>query len=147
MAHRDTFDISGEDAIFGVKVDDGTTRYVLVSITPFVVIDQAKRNDMLNRIIKWINYETVDVEQEIEVNDIFTVSPIPAVDNVTFRFNAESAQRIEIYNNSGVLVDEIRELNDSDSYQYNTLNLSSGVYTAVLYIEGMSTSTKFSIVR
>jgi len=144
---RDTFDISGEDAIFGVKVDDGTTRYVLVSITPFVMIDQAKRNDMLNRIIKWINYETVDVEQEIEVNDIFTIYPIPAVDNVTFRFNAESAQRIEIYNNSGVLVDEIRELNASDSYQYNTLNLSSGVYTAVLYIEGMSTSTKFSIVR
>jgi len=145
--NRDTFDIKGEDAIFGIKVDDGTTRYALLSITPFVIVDQIKRNDMLDRIIKWINYDAVDVEEEITADDVFTVSPIPAVDFVTFNFNNAAAQRIEIYNNMGMLVDEINDMNSLNSYQYNASNLSSGVYTAVLHIGTVKTSTKFSIVR
>jgi len=144
---RDTFDIKGEDAIFGVKVDNGQSRYVLWSITPYVLVDQDVRRRLISRIIRWINYDVMDVDDNIAYDDSFFVAPIPAQDNITFNFDTGIDGVIRIYNSSGMFVDEIRDLNTGNVYSYNTSSLSSGVYTAVLNTGKNNLTTKFTIVR
>jgi hypothetical protein len=143
---RDTFNIKGEDAVFGVKVDNGQSRYVLLSITPYVLTDQNIRRRLIARIIRWINYDVMDVEDNTEISD-FSVAPIPAQDNVTFNFSTSANTTIRIYNSMGMLVDEIHDLNTGNMYFYNTSSLSSGVYTAILNNGKVRQTTKFTIVK
>ena len=143
---KDTFDVKAEDANFGIRVDNDGYRAVMLSITPYVLINRNQRNTLIDRIMKWLDHEVMDVEDFVIDSDEFTVYPIPAADNVTFRFEAELPQSIKIYNTLGILVDEITSLSEGE-LSYNTSSLSTGVYTAVLQGEKKTYTTKFTIVR
>ncbi len=145
---RDTFEIKGEDAIIGVRVDNGESRAVLLSLTPFVIVNAQTRSVLIDRILKWIQGEVMEVENNETDNITLSVSPLPASDYVNFTFAADvNNPRIRIYNSTGALIDEINSLSASGTYTYQTTWLPSGVYTAVLNDGDKQITAKFTIIR
>lgn len=128
---RDTFDIRGEDAIFGVRVDDGMRRSVLLSITPFVIVNQTTRNLLIDNILKWLNNEATDIdEMEITSTDI-NLAPIPASDFINFEISTDDVKSIRIYNSLGQIIDKIDNVNKG-IFSYNASHLPSGTYKSVI---------------
>ncbi len=141
------YDVKGKDAIFGVRVDNGKSRSVLMTNTPYSLKDNNARKTLVDRIIRWLNHDkTLPVAENAEISE-FTVAPIPARDNITFNFCTAMNSTIRIYNSMGMLVDEINDLNTGNMYSYNTSSLSSGVYTAIWNNGNLRQLAKFTIVK
>lgn len=64
---RDTADISGKDAVFGVRVRHENTRSVLLGINPYVIVNADIRQELISRIIQWLNNTgpELDLNQEL----------------------------------------------------------------------------------
>lgn len=143
----DTLNVKGEDAVFGIRVDNNGYRTVLLSTTPYILINKNQRNTLIERIMRWLDKEPMSVDDFVAGSDEFTVSPIPASDNITFHYGVEIPKSIRIYNSLGMLVDEIYDLQSGAEYSYNSSTLPTGVYTAVLNGASKKFTTKFTIVR
>ena len=144
----DTNSIAGNDAIFGVAVEDNNTRYALLSITPYVIVNKAKRTTMVDRVIKWLLYELSSVETPDVTENIY-ISPNPATDRVQLNI-PEGVGRLEdirIYNSSGALVDLICNDKVGSAINYDTDHLSSGQYTIAMQINGKLLKRNFVVVR
>lgn len=63
--NNDTLDVAGEDAIFGVKVVKNDTRFVLFSITPYVLINKTVRETLVGNIITWLKNEGPQITTNI----------------------------------------------------------------------------------
>ena len=84
-----------------------------------------------------------DIKNDEENNQV-TVYPQPARDNITFKFKAEGAEELRIYNSKGVLIKTYNVSNIS-SFKVEEL-LQSGVYFyTVQYKKGKTLSGKFII--
>ncbi len=144
----DTLNVAGADAIFGVAVEDNGTRYALLSITPYVIVNKTKRTTMIDRVIKWLKYELNSVEVPDATDKIF-VSPNPATDKIeiTMPELINSVQDVRIYNSTGVLIDVICGDNLNTGITYNTTNLPSGQYTIAMKIDGNLIKRHFVVVK
>lgn len=144
----DTLNIAGADAIFGVSVEDNGTRYALLSITPYVIVNKTKRTTLIDRVIKWLKYELNSVEVPDATDNLF-VSPNPATDKIEIKLPEafSSVQDVRIYNSSGGLVDVLCGDNLNTGITYYTSGLSSGQYTIAMQIDGKLIKRSFVVIR
>jgi hypothetical protein len=87
-------------------------------VIPYAITDNNIRTYLVDRIIKWLNNDVMDIENSQTGKNEFYVLPIPVGDTVIFCFPA---------NISGNTVDKIRNLYACTMYSYNTSSLSPGV--------------------
>jgi hypothetical protein len=144
---RDTLEIKGEDAHVGIRVDNGQSRAVLLSMTPYVLVNENILSTLIDRIIRWLDDEILNVENDENDNPTLSVSPLPASDFVNFSYPDAKNPIIRIYNSMGALIDEINVPVTGDHFTYQTGMLPSGVYTAVFNDGDKQITTKFTIIR
>jgi hypothetical protein len=77
---RDTLWIGGEDAAFGFRNVDGITRTALLSISPYIIKNDAIRTELVNRIMVWLN----------------GTGPIAETDKSSFSFLVRPGNSLEI---------------------------------------------------
>ena len=145
---NDTLNVLGADAIFGVSVEDNGTRYALLGITPYVIVNKTKRTTMIDRVIKWLKYELNSIEIPDATDNIF-VSPNPATDKIEIKLpeSVNSVQDVRIYNALGALVDVLSGDNLTTGISYNTTNLASGQYTIAMQIDGKLIKRCFVVIK
>jgi hypothetical protein len=141
---RDTFDINGPDAIMGIKIDNGSQRFALWGICPNVVVNGQIRSNVNANIVRWINYVQTDVDELDEATA--EVFPIPANDNVNFRFVEDRFNKIKIFNLMGELIQEIN-VDNVDSYQLNSSGMNPGTYYGLITGNSKKAVVQFSVIR
>ena len=93
--------------------------------------------------ISLIGSENLSVEDIYNKNDNLTVYPNPTKGNISISLNNLDYNKIEIISLSGVVVDTISKINNSDVY--NLSNIARGVYILKVYSEDNSYSQRLII--
>ncbi|TAL67266.1 MAG: Omp28-related outer membrane protein [Bacteroidetes bacterium] len=153
---NDTLDISGEDAIFAVRLVSNGNLIFLSSITPFVIKDESKRNTLVDNSIKWVlgmldvdeEFVTTNIDFSMEVNP----NPMESVSMLKYMYKGSHPANLKfvLYNNLGNEVSVINNENLSPGNYQIPLNLggiSSGSYRLAAYIDGKVFSVPVLITR
>ncbi len=151
---RDTFDIKGEDAVFGVKIDKGASKHVLIGITPYVIVDQNRREIIVREALNWIN-GVVDVEDNsLNASSNVSASPNPAENFLNLRYNitgTKSSQvSIKVVDNFGRIVacTKTMHLNPGNYTEYLDLRkISAGSYNVLVSINGKTETEKIIVIK
>jgi hypothetical protein len=121
----DTFDISGEDAIIAVKVDNGDYRCALMTFSPYVIVSSTIRNELITKIVEWVDFELNDVDDAALIEPLtIKTYPNPAQEVVIIETNKPT--KVSLYNSIG---DILMKFDVDDYYSLDVSSLSSGVYS------------------
>ncbi|NIA04142.1 MAG: Omp28-related outer membrane protein, partial [Nitrospiraceae bacterium] len=154
-ANNQKHSVPKEDALLGARVvTDYDSRLVLLNMTPFVIVDQSKRDGLLHNIFAWLNGE-VDVEENTSADGNLSISvapnPFSNGSEIHYKINGNSPQnvRVSLFNQLGQELKVLKnEVMNPGNYmiEYNN-NLTSGAYYLTLKYGTQTVTVPVNIVK
>lgn len=148
----DTFDITGPEAIFGVKVDKGVTKHVLLGLSPYVIRDITLREKLIKASLDWM-HGVVGVEEDFQtIENALNAFPNPFYQTTSVKYYLSNQTDVhisffDIYGSKVYSEFLGNKAPGEHSYNWNASQMPQGVYNAVINAGNNSSSIKVVLLK